>query len=136
MEKFEFIFYSSCSSPSNYFSYFVILTQDVSHTDFECDQSNSTFDEAKAMDGDQGTSFRPLSRTKSNVTVLRAERYKWVVMSHADVAALKRNILSSLQQCEEALNKIIVEVNHHSTVLFALYVSAFNAYDLSFSLLV
>ena len=37
-------------------------------------------------------------------------KHQWVKMNHNDVLILKRNILSSVQQCEEASNKTIVEV--------------------------
>jgi hypothetical protein len=52
----------------------------------------------------------PSSLTKENI-YSREKGQKWVEMSEEDVRILKRNILSSLQQCEEALNKCIVEVS-------------------------
>ena len=52
----------------------------------------------------------PSSLTKENI-FNREKGQKWVEMSEGDVRVLKRNILSSLQQCEEALNKCIVEVS-------------------------
>lgn len=52
----------------------------------------------------------PSSLTKENIYD-REEGQKWVEMSGEDVRVLRRNLLSSLQQCEEALNKCIVEVS-------------------------
>jgi hypothetical protein len=53
----------------------------------------------------------PSSLTKENI-YNREKGQKWVEMSEEDVRVLRRNILSSLQQCEEALNKCIVEVSY------------------------
>ena len=63
-----------------------------------------------------------LTLTKENIEAgetrrVQQRKHQWVKMSHSDVLVLKRNILSSVQQCEEALNKTIVEVMHICSVL-------------------
>lgn len=62
--------------------------------------------------GAEGSS--PKTSVQSSVskesTLSREKGHKWVEMSYEDVRVLKRKILSSQQQCEEALNKCVVEV--------------------------
>ena len=82
------------------------------------DKDNDNISEGRARS--DTASSNSSSRNKSTLTKENIEagelkrgqqrKHQWVKMSSSDVLILKRNILSSVQQCEEALNKTIVEV--------------------------